>query len=60
MSGPCKDCEHRRPGCHGECEVYKAWRAPFDTMRAEKKRARISDDFLQDGHYRGWRKYKRR
>ena len=60
MNTPCKDCEHRRPGCHGKCEVYKAWRAPLDAMSAGKVQARISDEFLRDGHYRGWKKYKRK
>lgn len=22
---PCKDCEFRHPGCHAQCEPYKAW-----------------------------------
>lgn len=22
---PCKGCEERHPGCHAECESYKAW-----------------------------------
>lgn len=22
---PCKECENRHVGCHGECEAYKTW-----------------------------------
>lgn len=25
MISPCKGCEKRHPGCHGECDAYKTW-----------------------------------
>lgn len=28
---PCKDCENRHPGCHGECEEY----AEFQRLHKE-------------------------
>ena len=31
MMSPCKYCDSRHPGCHGDCEVYKGW--------AEERRA---------------------
>lgn len=43
MTGPCgRDCPRRAPGCHGECETYKEWRAELDAKKAvrdEKRRA---------------------
>ena len=25
--GPCKNCEKRTPGCHGNCVAYAEWTA---------------------------------
>lgn len=49
MTCPCKDCEFRRPACHGKCEVYKKWRSPVDVMREDKARQRMIDETLTDG-----------
>jgi len=27
---PCKDCESRCVGCHGECSKYKLWKEEHD------------------------------
>lgn len=29
----CKDCPDRYPGCHGQCEKYKAERAVYDAQK---------------------------
>ncbi|MCR0403046.1 hypothetical protein MKD05_15485 [[Clostridium] innocuum] len=34
----CKDCPKRHPGCHGDCEWYKAERKALD-MENMRKRA---------------------
>ena len=31
---PCKGCTNRHTACHGECEIYKAWR---DRYQAQQK-----------------------
>lgn len=23
---PCKDCEHRKMNCHGQCKAYQDWK----------------------------------
>lgn len=38
MRAPCKDCPDRHPGCHGQCEAYKAFRAQRDAAIAEKQK----------------------
>jgi hypothetical protein len=60
MMCPCKDCEMRRPGCHGSCDLYKTWRAPLDAMGADKDRARIIDAAVQDGRLRRYTTRKRK
>ena len=32
---PCKDCENREIGCHGNCEKYKAWKAELQEMKKQ-------------------------
>lgn len=59
-NAPCKDCEFRYPGCHGFCKVYKEWREPIDAMQRERDKRRDADNFLHEGHYNGWRIYKKR
>ena len=29
----CKGCGNRYPGCHGNCETYKAERAEYDKLK---------------------------
>lgn len=59
MTCPCKDCEHRSPACHGQCEVYKAWRSPVDVMRKDKERQRMIDEVYHDGSKRRNRRWNR-
>lgn len=39
----CKDCENRFPGCHSQCEKYKAERAEYDKRKAKYDRERGID-----------------
>ena len=32
---PCRTCDQRRTGCHGDCEGYKEWRKDYDKNKAE-------------------------
>ena len=32
MENPCRDCNHRDAGCHGNCEAYLEWRKQYDKM----------------------------
>ena len=42
----CRDCESRRPGCHGSCEKYRAWAARI----REEKEARRKDKHVDSFH----------
>ena len=33
----CKDCPKRHPGCHGDCEGYKAERKALDKENARRR-----------------------
>lgn len=33
----CKDCPKRHPGCHGECEWYKAERKALDKENIRRR-----------------------
>lgn len=57
MTCPCKDCEFRRPGCHGSCEPFKTWRSPLDGLREEKRRLREVDEVIADGSRRRNRRW---
>lgn len=41
---PCKDCEFRHPGCHGDCEAFKTWKHPLELMKEDLKRERLLTD----------------
>ena len=49
---PCKGCTERRGGCHAVCEQYKAAKAEYETLKAErdKKRrvTRVLNDYASD------------
>lgn len=30
---PCKDCEQRRPGCHGDCEQHRQWKEELNSKK---------------------------
>ena len=34
---PCKGCAERYPGCHDNCEKYKAWKSRLDEVNKRRK-----------------------
>ena len=34
---PCKGCSERYPGCHDNCENYKAWKSRLDEVNKRRK-----------------------
>jgi len=48
---PCKDCEKRAPGCHSNCEGYKAFQEKWE---AEKRWLRKENEYVvtSDTRYR--------
>jgi len=57
-NAPCKDCGLRYPGCHAKCEEYKEWKRPIEAEYERKNAARITDEMIHEGHYRGFKRYK--
>ena len=51
MSGPCRDCEFRRPGCHGECVHYREYREDYQKRKEHVRSFKQSDAaaVLSDG-----------
>lgn len=43
MRTPCRECCTRHTACHAECEMYKAWRAKYDAMKAERDKQTEAD-----------------
>lgn len=52
----CKACEKRYPGCHGECEAYKADRAEWDKRKAAVSEARMKQGDLTAYYKDSYRK----
>ena len=40
----CKDCPKRHPGCHGECEWYKAERRALDKENIRRRNESAAKD----------------
>ena len=37
MKSPCRKCDDRAEGCHGNCERYKEWSEAHKAEKAERK-----------------------
>lgn len=37
ITAPCKGCEHRRPACHGTCELYFQFKAECEKIKHDRK-----------------------
>lgn len=48
---PCKGCEERRPGCHGECDLYKTFRAALDEFNEQIQHDREIEAALNQFDY---------
>lgn len=46
MTGPCKGCQRRKPGCHGNCERYLNWRAGLEERRRSWINEHMADTVL--------------
>lgn len=57
-ASPCKDCEFRRPGCHGDCEVYKAWCAARKEERTQTDLNNAALNMMYSYGGMKWRKVK--
>lgn len=42
-SCPCKGCEKRSAGCHGNCESYRNWKSERDRKKAEQAKQATAD-----------------
>lgn len=47
-NSPCKDCERRYQGCHGQCEDYQTWKAAWDAERNERHKEKEKETMLGD------------
>lgn len=47
---PCKGCQDRYVGCHGQCDMYKGWRAEYDRVHAAVEAQRDVEKKFQDNH----------
>lgn len=43
---PCKDCEHRKMNCHGQCKEYQSWK---------EERNRIKEGLDKENDLTIWR-----
>lgn len=43
---PCKDCEHRKMNCHGQCKAYQDWK---------EERNRIKEGLDKENDLTIWR-----
>lgn len=37
---PCKDCQDRKVGCHGNCQPYKEWHEAYTNFKKEEAKER--------------------
>ncbi len=54
---PCKDCEKRHPGCHGECEAYAEFQKQHDEYYYEVSKAKGNEFYFIETHLKTKRKY---
>lgn len=52
-SPPCKNCENRKPGCHGKCEKYAECRADISRAADNKRSQSAADSFQTDNYLKG-------
>jgi hypothetical protein len=49
MIYPCKDCEERRPACHGDCEKYLAAKEEHEQIKKSGKIDKIANAIRIEG-----------
>lgn len=52
MTAPCKNCNDRFVGCHGQCDRYKAFRADIDKDKKAVWNAKSNEELFRK-RYRG-------
>lgn len=52
MNAPCKDCGNHRPGCHGGCERYLAFKGELDRRNSELRKCVPAREFSRDSYVR--------
>lgn len=61
LASPCKGCEERHSGCHGECEEFVAWKKEYEQRKEEiikaKNRQFLLDDVRNQTAQKMMRKY---
>ena len=45
-NNPCKNCEDRYVGCHGECDRYKEWKDVVEEKRQKRIDALHRDETI--------------
>ena len=48
MKCPCKGCDHRKLGCHGNCEQYKAWAEEREEINRKRYAAQDARQLSRD------------
>lgn len=64
MTSPCEVCEKRFVGCHGDCDVFKAWSKEQAEqkrkMEEQKRKDRLVHDYVAESNAAIMRKRGRR
>lgn len=45
---PCRDCDHRHLGCHGECQPYQEYAAFREVIRTQRQEIGHARDLERD------------
>ena len=54
MTQPCKDCQNRKIGCHGECTKYADYRVENEKEKQARRDFMAGKMNLQSYAYRGY------
>ncbi len=49
---PCKDCDTRFVGCHGNCESYLLWKLENNKVKDRQRKSKELDIFLETQYIR--------
>lgn len=52
MKAPCKDCQDRAVGCHGQCARYAEFEAERDKIRRKKADDALGGELVSVSYYR--------
>ena len=54
MNIPCKDCENRKVGCHGNCQKYAAYQRENEKKKQARRDYMAGKLTLKSYAYRGY------